>query len=64
MPDYYSLLVKKITEADNDPAKLRELVYEAARLALKRHVNVHYPGRKPAGRQAPARRASRSQSSV
>ena len=43
MPDYYTLLVKKITEADNDPAKLRELVYEAARLALKRHVNVYYP---------------------
>jgi hypothetical protein len=43
MPDYYSLLVQKIREAESDSAKLRELVYEAARLALKRHVNVHYP---------------------
>lgn len=43
MPDYYSLLVQKIREAETDSGKLRELVYEAARLALKRHVNVHYP---------------------
>jgi hypothetical protein len=43
MPDYYTLLQYKIREAENEPAKLRELVYEAARLALKRHVNVHYP---------------------
>ena len=43
MPDYYSLLVQKIREAKTDPGKLRELVYEAARLALRRHVNVHYP---------------------
>ena len=43
MPEYYSLLVQKIREAEADPGKLRELVYEAARLALKRHVNVHYP---------------------
>ena len=43
MPDYYSLLVQKISEAKADPGKLRELVYEAARLALRRHVNVHYP---------------------
>ena len=34
---------EKSGEAESDPAKLRELVYEAARLALKRHVNVHYP---------------------
>src|SRR5712691_150012 len=43
MPDYYSLLVQKIREAKTDPGKLRDLVYEAARLALRRHVNVHYP---------------------
>jgi hypothetical protein len=43
MPDYYSLLIQKISEAKTDPGKLRELVYEAARLALRRHVNVHYP---------------------
>jgi hypothetical protein len=43
MPDYYSLLVQKIREAETDSGKLRELVYDAARLALKRHVNVHYP---------------------
>src|SRR5580658_9524724 len=43
MPDYYSLLVQKIKEAENDRAKLRELVYDTARLALKRHVNVYYP---------------------
>jgi hypothetical protein len=43
MPDYYSLLVQKIREAETDSKKLRELVCEAARLALRRHVNVHYP---------------------
>src|ERR1700678_3939641 len=43
MPDYYTLLGQKIREAQNDPARLRELVCETARLALKRHVNVNYP---------------------
>jgi hypothetical protein len=43
MPDYYTLLQQKIREAERDPAKLRALVYETARLALKRHVNVYYP---------------------
>jgi hypothetical protein len=43
MPDYQTLLARKISEAESDSAKLRGLVYEAARLALKRHVNVHYP---------------------
>ncbi len=41
--DYFTLLVQKIWEVESDPAKLRELVYANARLALKRHVNVHYP---------------------
>jgi hypothetical protein len=40
MPDFYALLEQRIREAENDPAKLRDIVYEAARLALKRHVNV------------------------
>jgi len=43
MSDFYTLLVKKIKDAESDPARLRELVYEATRLALKRHVNVYYP---------------------
>jgi len=43
MPDYYALLEQKIREAEGDAAILRELVYANARLALKRHVNVHYP---------------------
>ena len=43
MPDYQTLLARKIREAESDSARLRELVYEAARLALKRHVNMHYP---------------------
>ncbi len=41
MPDYYTILAQKISEAEDDPAKLRELVYAAARLALKRHVNLY-----------------------
>jgi hypothetical protein len=41
MPDYYTILAQKIREAEDDPAKLRELVYAAARLALKRHVNLY-----------------------
>jgi hypothetical protein len=43
MPDYYTVLVRKIREAESDSAKLREIVYEAARLALKRQVYVYYP---------------------
>jgi len=40
MPNYYALLTRKINETGSDPAKLRQVVYEAARLALKRQVNI------------------------
>ncbi len=43
MADYYLLLARRVRETENDPAKLRQLVYEAARLALKRQVNLHNP---------------------
>jgi hypothetical protein len=43
MADYYLLLARRVRETENDPAKLRLLVYEAARLALKRQVNLHNP---------------------
>ena len=43
MADYYSLLESKIKEALDDPAKVRQVVYEAARLALKRQVLLQQP---------------------
>jgi len=43
MADYYSLLERKIKETLDDPAKARQVVYEAARLALKRQVLVQQP---------------------
>ncbi len=51
MPDYYTILAQKIREAEDDPAKLRELVYAAARLALKRHVNLYPAASLQAGKQ-------------
>jgi hypothetical protein len=38
MADYYGVLTRKIREAIGDPAKVRELVYECSRLALRRQV--------------------------
>jgi hypothetical protein len=43
MIDYYAVLKRKIRDASEDPAKMRELVYEAARLALKRQMNAQQP---------------------
>ena len=36
MMDYYPVLKRKIRDASKDPVKMREVVYEAARLALRR----------------------------
>jgi hypothetical protein len=43
MPDYYALLARRVEESKGDPAKLRQLVYEAARLSLQRQVHLHSP---------------------
>jgi hypothetical protein len=43
MPNYYSVLERKIKETQDDPAKMRQVVYEAARLAFKRQVMVQRP---------------------
>ena len=40
MADYYTLLAQTIRETSEDPAKLRDAVYESARLALKRHLHT------------------------
>jgi hypothetical protein len=38
MPDYYTVLAQKIRETRDDPVKIRDVVYEAARLALRWQV--------------------------
>jgi hypothetical protein len=43
MVDYYAVLARKIREASDDPAKMREVVYEAARLALRWQVQGQWP---------------------
>jgi hypothetical protein len=43
MVDYQAVLKRKIQDASEDPAKMRELVYEAARLALRRQVQMQRP---------------------
>jgi hypothetical protein len=43
MVDYRTVLKRKIQDASEDPAKMRELVYEAARLALRRQVQMQRP---------------------
>jgi hypothetical protein len=43
MMDYYAVLKRKIRDASEDPAKMREVVYEAARLALRRQVIAQQP---------------------
>jgi hypothetical protein len=43
MVDYYTILTRKIQETNNDPAKMREVVYEAARLALRWQVQGQWP---------------------
>src|ERR1700675_1582068 len=44
MPDYYTVLAQKIRETRDDPVKIRDVVYEAARLALRWQVQEHWPG--------------------
>jgi hypothetical protein len=41
--DYYSLLERRIKDTLDDPAELRQVVYEATRLALKRQVLLQQP---------------------
>jgi hypothetical protein len=43
MADYYGFLTRKIKESSDDPAKLREVVYEAARLALRLQIEQQWP---------------------
>jgi hypothetical protein len=43
MADYDKVLVRIIRDANNDPAKMREIVYEVARLALRRQANLQTP---------------------
>jgi hypothetical protein len=43
MVDYRTVLKRKIQDASEDPIKIRELVYEAARLALRRQVQMQRP---------------------
>jgi hypothetical protein len=43
MNDYDAILARVILEAENDPARMREIVYEAARLTLRRQINLHKP---------------------
>jgi hypothetical protein len=41
--DYYAFLERKIRDANENPAKMREVVYEAARLALRRQLYAQQP---------------------
>ena len=43
MADYYATLARKIREISDDPAKMREVVYETARLALRWQVQFEWP---------------------
>jgi hypothetical protein len=43
MADYYTFLARKIQETNDDPAKRREVVYDAARLALRWQVQGQWP---------------------
>jgi hypothetical protein len=43
MVDYYAVLARKIRETSDDPAKMREVVYEAAGLALRWQVQGQWP---------------------
>jgi hypothetical protein len=44
MLDYYTVLAQKIQETRDDPVKIRNVVYEAARLALRWQVQEQWPG--------------------
>jgi len=43
MADYYTALAQKIQETGDDPVKIRAVVYEAARLALRWQVEEQWP---------------------
>src|SRR5438477_12527131 len=43
MADYYTALAQKIQETRQDPVKIRAVVYEAARLALRWQVEEQWP---------------------
>src|ERR1700722_20192128 len=43
MADYYAILARKLQETADDPGKMREVVYEAARLALRWQVQEKWP---------------------
>jgi hypothetical protein len=43
MADYYALLERIIKETVDDPGKIRQVVYEASRLALKRQILLQRP---------------------
>jgi hypothetical protein len=43
MNDYDAILIRMIMEAENDPARMREIVYEVARLTVRRQINLHKP---------------------
>jgi len=42
VPDYVSIILRAIETTQNDPARLRSLVYDVARLSLGKHVLTAY----------------------
>jgi hypothetical protein len=42
VPDYVSVILRAIQSTQNDPARLRSLVYDVARLSLGKHVLMSY----------------------
>jgi len=42
VPEYISILLRTIERTQNDPARLRSLVYDVARLSLGKHVLMNY----------------------
>lgn len=42
VPDYVSVILRAIESTQNDPARLRSLVYDVARLSLGKHVLTSY----------------------
>jgi hypothetical protein len=43
MSNFASLLGAKIKEIEHDPAEMRKIVYDAARLALNQQLYAHRP---------------------
>jgi hypothetical protein len=42
VPDYVSIILRAIESTQNDPARLRTLIYDVARLSLGKHVLTSY----------------------